>query len=152
MVAGCPRTISFSPEKMIELGKEMVEWVKLNDPLHLSQWYTIHKGFTYNEWKSFLQKKEFIPYYEIALKLVGIKYLNGESKKIKDGISQRWQRIYFKDLKEAEDEDADRECERKKSIENNRPSQLNIKVSHDGLGSGINISASEIPDTSHQGP
>lgn len=105
MPAGRPREVSLSPEEMIELGKEMVEWVKINKPLHLSMWYTVEKMFTYNEWKQFKDKKEFHPYYEIALKLVGQQYLDKDSK-INPSISQRWQRVYFKDLKEEEDETA----------------------------------------------
>ncbi len=99
-----PRTTSFTPEEMIELGEEMIKWVKEHDPIHLSQWYTIEKGYTYNEWKQFITKPEFHPYYEKALKMVGMKYLDGESKKIKQGIAERWQRVYFKDLREEEDE------------------------------------------------
>lgn len=106
MVAGRPRTISFSKPDMIKLGQEMVQWVVLNQPIHLSQWYTIEKGFIYNQWKAFLQCPEFLPHYEKALKIVGLHYISGESKKIKDNISQRWQRVYFKDLKEEEDETA----------------------------------------------
>ena len=98
-----PRTVSLTPEEMIALGKEMVSWVEVNKPLHLSQWYTIHKGFIYNEWKSFLQVNEFLPYYEQALKLVGMQYLDKNSN-IREGVSQRWQRVYFKDIKEEEDQ------------------------------------------------
>jgi len=32
-----------------------------------------------------------------------------------------------------------------------KPTQINIKVSHDGLGSGIGIQAEAIPDTLHKG-
>lgn len=106
MPAGRPRKISFSPEEMIKLGEEMVKWVEEHpEVLHLSEWYTIEKMFTYNEWKTFIVKDEFFPYYEKALKMVGRKYLDKNSN-IKDGISQRWQRVYFKDLKEEEDETA----------------------------------------------
>jgi len=103
---GRPRTVSFSEEEMIDLGKEMVEWVKQNDPLHLSEWYTIEKMFIYEEWKTFIQRKEFIPYYQRALKIVGKNYLHNNGK-VNPGISQRWQRVYFKDLKEQEDQDLD---------------------------------------------
>ncbi len=75
MVAGRPRTTSFSVEEMIELGEEMVEWViKNKKTLHLSEWYTIEKGFLYREWKTFIQREEFIPHYEKALKIIGKKY------------------------------------------------------------------------------
>jgi hypothetical protein len=93
---------------MISLGKEMVAFVKANNKtiLHLSEWYTIEKGYTYNQWKTFIQRDEFIPYYEQALKIVGLKYVSKNSN-VRDSISQRWQRIYFDDLREKEDSDAD---------------------------------------------
>lgn len=108
MPSGRLRTVSFSDEKMIELGQEMVEFVKKNKKtiLHLCEWYTIEKGFTYNEWKTFIQKEVFLPYYEQALKIVGLKYVD-KNTNVRDGISQRWQRVYFGDLKEQEDRDAD---------------------------------------------
>ncbi len=101
MAGGRPRTCSFPPEEMEDLGEEMLDWININQPIHLSQWYTIHKRFTYNEWKTFIQRPEFVPYYEIALKLVGIKYLDGSVDK---SIAQRFLRVYFKDLKEEENE------------------------------------------------
>lgn len=103
-----PRVFSFSEKEMIALGEEMVEYVKKNKKtiLHLCEWYTIEKGFTYNEWKNFIQKAEFLPYYEQALKIVGLKYVD-KSSNVRDKISDRWQRVYFGDLKEQEDRDAD---------------------------------------------
>jgi hypothetical protein len=107
MAGGRPRTVSFPENEMIVLGEQMVEFVKENKKtiLHLCEWYTIEKGFTYNQWKTFIQREEFIPYYEQALKIVGLKYVDKNSN-VRDGISQRWQRIYFGDLKEQEDSDA----------------------------------------------
>jgi hypothetical protein len=103
---GCPRSISPPPNDMIELGKEMIQWLNENPgTLHLSEWYTIHKGYIYKQWKTFIQKEEFIPYYEQALRIVGKKYLDKTSN-VRDSISHRWQRVYFKDVKEEEDETA----------------------------------------------
>ncbi len=100
-----PRTVSFSEKEMKELGEEMIAWVKSHPKmLHLSEWYSGEKMFLYNEWKTFIQKSEFIPYYEQALGIVGRKYLDKTSD-VREGISQRWQRAYFKDLKEIEDQD-----------------------------------------------
>jgi hypothetical protein len=103
-----PRVVSLSEKEMIVLGKEMVAYVKqhIKTILHLSEWYTIEKGFTYAEWKTFIHREEFIPYYEQALKIVGLKYVDKKSN-VRDSISQRWQRIYFGDLREGEDADAD---------------------------------------------
>lgn len=101
---GRPRTTSFSPEEMVKLGEQMVEFVSdpKNKVLHLSEWYTVEMFFTYNEWKQFINKPEFYPYYEKALKIIGKKYIDKTSN-VRDGISHRWQRVYFKDLKEEED-------------------------------------------------
>lgn len=119
MTAGAPRTTSFPPEEMIKLGQEMVQWVKDHpEILHLSEWYTIEKMFTYNQWKKFIEKEEFRPYYEISLKIIGRKYLDKTSN-VREGISQRWQRSYFQDLTEREDQDSDEEAERRKSSTNN---------------------------------
>ena len=103
-----PREFSFSEEEMIALGQEMVAYVIKNKKtiLHLCEWYTIEKGFTYKEWKTFIQREEFIPYYEQALKIIGLKYVDKNSN-VRDKISDRWQRIYFGDLREGEDQDAD---------------------------------------------
>jgi hypothetical protein len=116
MASGRPRTVSLSDEEMINLGKEMVSYVTKNKKtiLHLCEWYTIEKGFTYNEWKTFIQRPEFVPYYEQALKIVGMKYVDKNSN-VRDGISQRWQRVYFGDLKESEDADMDAEAARRAS-------------------------------------
>ena len=107
MPSGRLRTVSYPDDQMIVLGMEMVNYVKKNKKtiLHLSEWYTIEKGFTYNEWKTFIQREVFIPYYEQALRIIGLKYVDKNSN-VRDGISQRWQRIYFGDLKEQEDQDA----------------------------------------------
>jgi len=103
MPAGRPRTVSLPPNEMILLGDEMIEWVSKNDPVHLSEFYCILKGYTDSEWDTMHVAPEFFPYYERALKIIGIKYLKKDSN-IDPGIKQRWQRVYFKDLKREEDE------------------------------------------------
>lgn len=110
---GRPRTVSLQPDEMIELGHEMIQWLKEHPKaLHLSAWYSIEKGFTDKMWATMQTMPEFLPYYEQALKIVGQKYLDKDSN-VRDGISQRWQRVYFKDLRISEDADADAEAERK---------------------------------------
>jgi hypothetical protein len=103
MPIGRPRTISFTPEEMIKLGKEMVQWVKDHDPLHISQFYCIEKGYTDKEWNTMHVAPEFFPYYEQALKIIAIKYLDKDSK-VRNGVAERFLRFYFKDLKKEEDE------------------------------------------------
>jgi hypothetical protein len=109
MAAGAPRTVSLPPEEMKKLGKEMIAWIEANNPFHLSEWYTIEKMFTYKQWKAMIQRPEFLPYYEKSLKMVGRRYLNGD---VNSSIANRWQRVYFNDLKEQEDTDLDAQAER----------------------------------------
>lgn len=101
---GRPRTVCPPPEELADLGEEMVEWVTLNDPLHISAWYSVEKRFTESTWDSMIAKPEFLSYYEIAKRIIGQKYLDKNSN-VREGISQRWQRAYFRDLRKLEDED-----------------------------------------------
>ena len=107
MVAGTPRTVSPPPEELNALGIEMVEFIKKNKSsiLHISEWYSIEKSFTYNQWKTFIQRPEFIPHYEKALIIIGKKYLDKDSN-VRDSIAHRWQHNYFRDFKESEREEA----------------------------------------------
>jgi hypothetical protein len=115
---GTPRTVSYSEEEMISLGQEMVAWIKVrqDEILHLSQWYTIEKMYTYNQWKTFIQRPEFIPFYEVALRLIGLKYLDRDSS-IRDNVAPKWQRLYFRDMFEDEESMKDADSLRKKEEE-----------------------------------
>lgn len=104
MAGGRPRTVSPPPDELEALGVEMVNWVEENKPIHLCEWYSFQKFFTDNAWKTMICRQEFVGYYEKALKLVGMRYIDGNCKKVKDNICQRWQRVYFKDLKAEEDD------------------------------------------------
>lgn len=127
MAGGRPRTVSLSPEQMIELGEEMVEWINNNpDTLHLTQWWSIHKFFTEDQWDVMKDAPEFSPYYKKALHLIGIKYLSKDSK-VRDNISPRWQRVYFKDLRKSEDADLDAEAERSRKVEAKDVEDMNLK-------------------------
>lgn len=99
---GRPRTVSLPPDDMVKLGEEMLEWLQNNpDTLHLSKWYSQTKMFTYKQWDTFTKAPEFFPYYEKALSIVAEKYIDGT---IHPSISQRFLRIYFKDVRDSEDE------------------------------------------------
>lgn len=121
MVAGRPRTVAYSVDDMIALGEEMVLWVSENKPIHLSIWYTQVKDITDNEWDTFRKRPEFVHYYTKALKLVGYSYLDKDST-VDSKLKDRWQRVYFKDLREQEDIDVkdkrDKELEDKKELLN----------------------------------
>jgi len=146
--AGRPRTVSPPEKDLIALGKEMVAWVKDNEQkvLHISEWYCIHKEILTSVWETMIKRPEFVSYYEQALKIIGKKYLDKDSN-VREGVSQRWQRSYFKDLRKEEDQDAqdklDRELDKeKKKIDYEEskkltnivsPYQDSIAISHENM-------------------
>lgn len=99
---GRPRALTLPPDDMVTLGKELVNWVKTNDALHISAWYAIEKGYTDNEFDAFVSKPEFKRYYEIAQKVIGMKYLDKRSN-VRESLSG-WATIYFKDYKKHKEE------------------------------------------------
>jgi hypothetical protein len=115
MPPGAPRKTSFTPDEMIDLGQEMIQWLKEHpETVHLKEWYSIEKMFLYNEWKAFIQLKEFLPYYELALAMISLKYIKLETG-IEPSLKHRFLRSYFKDIREQEDKDKDDDVIRQKS-------------------------------------
>jgi len=111
--SGRPRTVCPPKEELELLGVEMVEWFKNNpDALHISEWYCLEKFFLDSVWENMIIKPEFSGYYEKAKRMVGKKYLDKTSN-VREGVSQRWQHVYFKDLKKEEREQAAFEAELK---------------------------------------
>lgn len=107
MAAGRPRTVSLAPRDMEILGQEMIIWIKLNNPLHISEFYSTYKQILFNTWDTMIKRPEFVPYYEQAMLMIGKQYLDRNSN-VREGASQRWQRVYFKDLALEEDTRAQR--------------------------------------------
>ncbi len=98
---GAPRTVTPEPDELIKLGQEMVAWVKEHNPLHLNMWFSVEKGILWETFKAYIQKPEFLPYYEQARALVAKNYMNGT---VNPSIAHRFIRIYCKDVKEEENE------------------------------------------------
>jgi len=96
---GRPRTSSPSPEECIELGKEMIAWVKEHKPTHLSEWFSIEKMILWKVWDNMVETKEFSPYYEMALSMVAQNCRNGTLDK---ALAARFLSLYHRDLKRDE--------------------------------------------------
>lgn len=120
-----PRSVSLSDEEMISLGEEMCQWVSDNKPMHLCEWYSFEKNITDSDWDAMRKIPSFLHYYNKALKLVGMQYLSKESP-VEPSLKQRWQRVYFKDLKKQEDEDLDAAEERKVKAANQNISAFTV--------------------------
>ncbi len=148
MPGGRPRTVSLPPDEMIALGKEMLSWVKENNPVHLCEFWCIEKGYTDDEWDTMHVCPEFFPYYVRALKIIGIKYLK-EGTGVEPRVKDRWLRHYFRDLRKQEDKDKDDDVIRQKSAAEAVPedvkkqteamNQQMAKLRLDLLGKGLRL-------------
>ncbi len=125
MVAGRPRTVSLSPDQMIELGKEMIKWVKLYNPAHLKAWWSVEKEYTEGDWSAMRQSPEFLEYYARAMDIISLDYLDKESK-IPDKIKDRFLRLYFKDLRDDENDTKKFDASLGQSITDKSPHQPQI--------------------------
>lgn len=109
-LGGRPRTVTPAPEECIELGKELVLWATEKTPktekrVHLKQWWALIKSMTKKEWDNLCIKEEFRAYYEKAQVAIAIRYIDGT---LNPAVANRFLRLYFPDLKQDEDEVADR--------------------------------------------
>ena len=99
--------IDFSNEEVIKLGEELVKFLKdrlaEKDPvIHLTEWYSIVKDFTYNQWENLCDRKEFAPYYDSALDIMVLSTQKNE--KLATAYGSRFLGLYSKGLRKHEKE------------------------------------------------
>lgn len=122
-----PRTVTPPDHELEALGQEMVDWLYAHpETLHVRQWYSMHKHYSNDQWRQFIKHENFRPYYDEALAIVGLKYIQ-KSSDVDPNVKNRWQRVYFGDLRESEDADLDAEADRKKT-ESNQPNEIKVTV------------------------
>jgi hypothetical protein len=132
MAGGRPREVTPPPDELIALGKEMVKWIKENNPSHISAWYIGEKHILKSDWRKYVEKEEFRTYYENALQLIGSQYIEKDTK-IEPNIKQRWLRLYFGDLREQENEDKEFESKLGKTNEDVPPLQDHLDLQHENM-------------------
>lgn len=93
---GRPRTVSLEPEEMKKLGEEMLKWIVENDAIHIKL-FPLHKGISRKDFNAMRMIPEFLHYYETALDIVSVKYIDGT---INNSIAQRFLRHYFGELRQ----------------------------------------------------
>lgn len=129
---GRPPKEGYSQEECIQLGEDMLEWVKAKGPsvVHLSEWYVWEKDMSRTEFRQLRNRYHFKPYYEKALDIIGTNILN--HKDLPTAYGSRFLAIYFKDVKDQEWEftkkKIDYEVEKKFAMEQAKNSPPNDKV------------------------
>lgn len=108
-------------EELHKLGKELVEWATAKDPkrLHITQWHLLEKGISGDVWLKWLEKPVFRRYYEKALRALSIKYIDGT---VNPSIAQRFLRLYFKDLRDEENDTMKMKAELQKKVDDSKDS------------------------------
>ncbi len=83
------------------LGKELLDWLDDQKEFwHLSDWYYGVKKMLYTQWKSIIQRPEFLPYYKTAVKKMGT--LMMKNKDMPTAYGSRFLAIYFEEVRELE--------------------------------------------------
>lgn len=153
--SGRPRTTSPTPEECIELGEDLVKWAteptQKNDWRCLfQQWYSIKMGILRKDWKSLIQKPEFVPYYEMAQAALSVKCVNGT---MKDGFGQRYIRLYDRDLVEAENEQAKIDAELRKQSDADQHQKVIFEVNYkNDANDTVSISPSPLSTSDSPSP
>lgn len=101
---GRPRTVCPDDDELVVLGEELIKWC-FEEPvakkMHITQWWSGEKFIVSNVWDQMRKQVIFRHYYEFALRVLAIKYIDGT---INPAIAQRFLRLYFGDLRANDDE------------------------------------------------
>lgn len=113
MPAGRPRNAEpLSEEETIKLGQELVAWAtyadtpkpkKTDKRVCMSSFYSLKKMILRKDWKTIVQRREFLPYYESAQAALAE---NINNDMVKEGYGNRYLRLVQRDLVEEENEHA----------------------------------------------
>ena len=100
---GRKRTCSPTDEDFHKLGKELIEWAKVDDEenprLQFPEFYSLVKHILREDWKSIIQAPVFLPYYEQAKALLSKRCVNGMMEK---SFGHRFLRLYTPEIVESE--------------------------------------------------
>lgn len=117
---GRPRSIVPEYDELVELGKDLLKWAKIDKDddigLHLrwSEWYT-SKGYITHQWDKMLEKPEFRVYYESAQQYLAKRWLTN----MNPSIAHRFIRHYCPEVKKEENEEAEHKASLQKQAEMN---------------------------------
>lgn len=106
-----PRKVAPQPDEAEALGQDLLLWAteKTEEKrCTWSVWYALRHGMVEAHWKALKQLKEFLPYYEMARAALAQKM---HSEVLKEGIAQRYLRMYDRHLCAQEDKDIEKKVD-----------------------------------------
>lgn len=110
-------------EEVIQMGIDLLKWIdqveklpkeQYDQILHLSIFYRVEKDLCRSEWKTYIARCCFFPYYEKAMEWLANKLMM--NKIIRESYGNRLLGMYLKDLNEFEREAKKFEYQLKKEI------------------------------------
>jgi len=106
---GRPPNPGYSDEEIIQIGKDMLEWIKTVDSsktkqriVHLSQFYSELKGIPKTQWNHIVERFCFRCYYDQAKDWIGKKIML--DAQLPTAYGSRFLGIYFKEVTDHEEE------------------------------------------------
>lgn len=122
-VSGAPPKYH-SDEDVHVIGKELLDWLEdeSHEVWHLSEWYYGVKKMLEPEWRTLRQRTDFLPYYESAIKRMGVRMI--KNSEMPTAYGSRFLNIYFSEVREMEKavafEKIDHEAEMKAKADINK--------------------------------
>src|SRR5215831_15406541 len=113
----------FSDDKCHQLGQDLLSW--LDDPkggkeqIFFVRWYYHKHGMFRDDWKALIQREIFLPYYEIARKVMVENLMRNED--IYQSYGGRYLAMYDDELRADEEAVKDREAARNTKVPENSP-------------------------------
>ncbi len=148
MVMGRPR--EYDRE---DIFRQLLEWVQLPNSLNLNAFcYGCEPKISPRKLLAFVDEdKDFQELYEIAKSCVSARREEANCDKLLSDTAYNRSARYF-DYFERQHWKKEKQFESslRKDEEGNKPSQIIVKVSNDGLGAGLNISAQGLSDTANK--
>ena len=134
-----------------ELAKELIEWSYKSDSLNLIG-FSSPKRMSVTKLPDFAVKNsKFREALILAKENIGINRFKAASlNQMPEKFYTRCEGMYDPLYHKYDRDEKIFESSLRKDEEGNKPTQITVKVQHDGLGSGLNISAETLPITDNQ--
>jgi len=136
-----------------DIFRQLLEWVKLPNSMNLNAFcYSCEPQISPRKLLLFVsQSEEFRELYEIAKSCLAARREEANCDKIiSDNVYNKTSRYFDYFEKHGWKEEKQFESSLRKEEDQNKPTQIIVKVAHDGLGAGLNISAEALPDSSNK--
>ena len=149
MPAGRPRE-----HNREQIAKDLIEWAKLDSSINFNKFAAYYEPiFPVSKLRFWAaEDPEFRTAYECAKNFLAFRreeWLNQNKLHVKAFDLNAT--VYDLQHKEEKNENSTFESNLRKNENDAKPTEVNVRVAHDGLGSGITVSTETVSNTVHKG-